>query len=147
MGHGRALSPLLPQSHRCVRCCSFGAHLSHSHPPAVWQRIHGAARNMTFLPSGNDFAEHVLDRLASGLRAKIATHVANNYYSHALLCKEAWSDAKKSAKASTGSSAIPADEILKHLLPHLSKRFPHTVGNSSRARSFLLSFFSSNPES
>ena len=101
---------------------------------------------MTFLPSGNDFAEHVLDRLASGLRAKIATHVANNYYSHALLCKEAWSDAKKSAKASKGSSAIPADEILKHLLPHLSKRFPHTVGNSSRARSFLLSFFSSNAE-
>jgi hypothetical protein len=114
--------------------------------PAVWQRIHEAARNMSFLDAHNPFAVHVLDRLISGLRAKIGTHIANNYYSHALLCKEAWNEAKKSAKASKGSGLISADEISKHLLPQLIKKFPHTVGNNSSARSFLLSFFSSKAE-
>ena len=89
----------------------------------------------------------MLDRLVSGLRAKIATHVTNNYYSHRILCQEAWKDAKKSSLSCKGcgtvndDSTIPADQVSKHLLPQLSKKFPQTVGNSSRALGFLSSLF------
>jgi hypothetical protein len=118
---------------------------------SVWQRIHESARNMSSLDSHNAFAVNVLDRLISGLRAKIGTHVASNYYSHQLLCKEAWNDAKKFSKSSKASPTtqndfIIADDVSKHLLPQLSKKFPQTVGNSSQAQQFLLSLFSSKSE-
>jgi hypothetical protein len=101
---------------------------------------------MSSLDSHNAFAVNVLDRLISGLRAKIGTHVANNYYSHQLLCKEAWNDAKKSSKSTAHNDFIVADDVSKHLLPQLSKKFPQTVGNSSQAQQFLLSLFASRGE-
>ncbi len=45
-----------------------------------------------------------------------------------------------------GGATIPTESVAKHLLPQLSEKFPHTVGNSSRALQFLASFFASNGE-
>jgi hypothetical protein len=102
--------------------------------------------------SHNVFAQNVLERLISGLHAKIGTHIANNYYSHQILCKEAWNDAKKASLLCKGCSIIKSDSIIptrqvsKYLLPQLSKKFPQTVGNSSRALQLLSSLLSSNEE-
>jgi hypothetical protein len=106
---------------------------------------------MSSLETHNAFAENVLDRLVSGLRAKISSHVANNYYSHELLCKEAWRDAKQlsTLKHSKGDSNvassdnISADDVSKYLLPVLAKKFPQTIGNSTQTQQFLLTLLSS----
>jgi len=107
---------------------------------------------MSSLESHNAFAENVLDRLISGLRAKISSHIANNYYSHELLCKQAWHGAKqlsivKNSKGNSDVAAsdnIAADDVSKYLLPQLSKKFPISIGNNTQAQQFLLTLFSSS---